>query len=636
MKLHSFHELATRIAHLSTRDGKGVSVTFSGTDAFTDGKRVNLPALPSGTVLTPHQFSVWLGYTLHEGPGHLTHTDMAAYTHATQSRNNPVFSSILNILEDVRIENADIALYPGDRKHLDLTHHYVDNQIPIEKCQNPDQIALIYKSAYSYRNLDTGKIQGRLIGPMAEALKTLPLCRSTSDCINLAEKITELLKESPSQQEQQHNEQERTDQNFTRTNSETTEQNDGTSAPEKEEAGLENTKRYSRNNPSPDPEGGEGESVGRNQEENHGEGSENNPSDGTEPQTERQSGDSHKDSSSSSSSLPSSAREWQELTEVKNLVKSLIENINDFNSDPRPTPTPPHTGNLCLPPADLSLDRVFVPSEEDLPQYLYTRSLLAPQITALKKMFRVHLQSRSKKSWLRGLEEGETLDAERLHVTAFGQGTVFKDKHDRRLINTAVELMLDLSSSMDESLVRSAAIILSEALNTIPEIKLSICGFKTNRSMVNDLPIYGDFSEFSSSGRVMGMDILVFKDYHESYIHSRPRLGAIETQNLTPLGDAYGKALEHILPRSEPRRIIFLVTDGQPKFKRGNLQHSDYILMSRIHHKCQRLKVETLGLAIGPEQTVGFLKPYVDKCVRIEQIGDLPRTLLQVLKGIVR
>ena len=627
MKIHSFHELATRIAHLSTRDGKGVSVTFSGFDAFTDGKRINLPALPSGTVLTPHQFSVWLGYVLHEGPGHLIHTDMAAYTHATQSHNDPVFSSILNILEDVRIENADIALYPGDRKHLDLTHHYVDSQIPNNKCQDPDQIALIYKSAYSYRDLDTGKIQGHLTGPVADLLKALPQCKSTYDCINLAEKVTELL--------------------------------------EKEERqGTDKSPSSSL-----DPEGGEGESGARNQEENQsnensperadardasdtnsnglsdnnkdnsgnaGEGSENNPSDGTEPQTERQSGDSYKDSDSPSSSLPSSAREWQELTEIKNLVKPLVESITDFKSDPRPTPSPPHTGDLCLPPADLSLDRVFVPSRENLPQYLSSRSSLAPQITALKKMFRVHLQARSKKSWLRGLEEGESLDAERLHVTASGQSTVFKDKHDRRLINTAVELMLDLSSSMNESLVRSAAIVLSEALSAIPEIKLSICGFTTNRSMVNDLPIHSDFSEFSSSGRVMGMDILVFKDYHESYIHSRPRLGAIETQYRTPLGDAYGKALEHILPRLEPRRIIFLVTDGRPGFARGNRQHSDYILMSRIHHKCQRLKVETLGLAIGLEKTVGFLKPYVDKCVRIEQISDLPRTLLQALKGIVR
>ena len=581
MKLHSAQELVARIVHLSTRDGKPIPITWGGTMAYTDSKSVNLPALPSGTILTPHEFSVLLGYTFHEAGGHLIHTDFPTYLRACKTHNDPVFSYLLNIFEDIRIENLDITRYPGDRKYLDTTHQFVDDQIPPDDCRNPTTISLIYKEAFvKYRNLDTKRITGNLEGPIVEAMKPLAQCRSTHDCVQLAEVIRKLIKKESQQTKPQQGESQRRDNN------------------NGNDYNPQNNAKYndSKENPS------------------------NNQ-------------DSRNSPTSSNDIASKDAQKWQELTEIKNLLEKLLKDVEHTNN---PLP-PPHqadlTGKSIFPPKNPALDNIYIPSEEDLDKYQKARAQLAPQIMALKKMFRIFLQARSKKSWLRGLDEGETLDRERLHVIAAHQTTVFKNRRERSLIDTALELMLDLSGSMNEHLLRSAAITLAEALDTIPQIKLSIAGFTTNRewrsrSIWDEIPC--------NSGRHEGMDIKLFKDYTEPYAKCRAKLGAIVTRNQTPLGDAYGKALERIIHRPEPRRIIFLVTDGRPEFIHGT-NHSDYLLMANIHQRAKRLNIETFGLGIiGRIDAVSYLAQYTDKCTIIKSIETLPQDIMRMLRETIR
>lgn len=610
MKYHSFHELVQRISNLSTRDKKKISITFGGSEAYTDGKRINLPALESGTILNNSQFSIWLGYALHEGPGHLAHSDMEEYISTVKQKSDPVFSQILNILEDVRIENKDISLYPGDRKYLNSTHQFCDDQIPPDKCQNPGLMGLIYKEAFvKYRNFDTGKLQGELKSSypqISRVMSQLPRCQSTGDVIRLADELVNLIPKEQQQEQQKQSQQQ-------------------TQSPTPPQAGGETQDEDGENDNDSDSGNNPGNNLDNEQLDNQPASKENRANGKGSPGNEQ---------SSNQSDLPTQAQEWNELTEIGNILKTIIEETKNENNNNYQTRDSFHDGKMVLPPNNLSNDQIFVPGNENLNQYISTRNALSPQITALKKMFRIHLQAKSKKSFLRGLDEGQ-LDRERLHVVPTGSSSVFKIKHERQLINTAVELMLDLSASMNDPLVRSAAIVLAEALSSIPQIKLDICGFTTNnKNRTTDHRSYP--LRIPNIGRLNGMDILVFKDFAEPYIKARARLGGIKKSNYTPLGDAYGKALERILPRSEPRKIIFLVTDGQPEFSKGDERHSEYLLMSHVHKKCQRYHVETLGLGIGDEQTVGFLKPYVDKCDLISSIETLPQTLMSILKGIVR
>jgi cobalamin biosynthesis protein CobT len=242
-------------------------------------------------------------------------------------------------------------------------------------------------------------------------------------------------------------------------------------------------------------------------------------------------------------------------------------------------------------------------------------------------MFRIYLQAQTKKSQIRGLDEGK-LDHQRLHVAATGSNLIFKDQSSKLLPETAIELMIDMSGSMNANLARTSAIILSEALNSIPQIKLSISGFTTNDQA---RPNYNYLAQNPNSGRQNGMDILQFKNFLEPYQKARAKLGAIRSSGMTPLGDAYGKSLEHIISRQEPRRIIFVITDGEPEFTHGK-NHSDYLLMKKVHLTAKKYGIQTLGLGIG---NCEFLNSYFDKAINITNIENLPKNLLEALKFFI-
>lgn len=673
MKLHSFQDLVGRIAHLSTRDRKPVPITWGGGDAYTDGKRINLPALAAGTVLTPHQYTVWMGYILHEGPGHLTHTDFPEYTAAIAAHgHNPLYKYILNLIEDIRIENADIRTFPGDRKHLDSVHQYVDDKIPTDKRTNPGINGLIYKEGYTkYRNLNTGRIEGELSTDhplIAKEMEGIPNLRRTQDCASMADRIFELIQEEQEQKEQEEQEQEQEPRgnpgNQPQGNQpqpgekcDDGEQGPGGGQQEQDQSEQEKDEgdepqsggSSSRDNDEPlssEDEGSVGDNDDNGMEEDDeirdGDGDDTQGDDDNEGEEEGSGNDGDRDNPSEGNATDPAepdpeltAEEWDNLTEIGNTLKDLLQSINKTN-DPNPHKSPEHRGDAIFPPADISQDEIFVPSDENMGQYQQTRAQMAPQILALKKMFRIHLQARSKKSWLRGMENGQ-LDRQRLHMAPTGSKSLFKEKRDRTIIDTAVELMLDLSGSMDEEMVRAAAITLSEALSSIPQLKLSISGFTTvNKRRAGGRGFLRPATFQSGVGRTEAMRISVFKDYTEPYTKARGKLGAIRTWLSTPLGDAYGKALERLIPRKEPRKIIFLVTDGAPSFYKADPRHNDYLLMEKIHEKAKRLGIETIGLGIGHYVLTGFLAKYVDKCAHIEDIGNLPQTLMSVLRGVIR
>jgi cobalamin biosynthesis protein CobT len=628
LKLHSFQELVSRIVHLSTRDGKPIPITFSGTDAYTSPGKVNIPTLPAGTILTPSQFSIWLGYTIHEGPGHQTHTDLNLYQTTCKQRNNKIFSYILNLLEDIRIENADLKKYPGDRKYLDATHHFVDQKIPNHLANSPDIMGLIYKHLFvHHRNLDTNIIRGNLDPETAKLISEIDLCNSTQDCIILADKIAVYLKQKQEEQDQEQNQEnkeenkeENTDQN----------QNQNSDSIDQDQDNNQESKDTKSNSEEQDQDQSNLESDGENENDENNSNSNNNLNSRNSNDLSSNSHNTDKspdqDNKSDFNLSPNSASDWQKLTEIKNIIDALKYQIE--NKEIEKDDSDYNLNNKSIfPPNNILNDRIYVPSNEDLQEYNQTRINASSQILSLKKMFRIYLQAQTKKSQLRGLEEGK-LDTQRLHIAACGQTTIFKDQNLKLLPETAIELMIDMSGSMNANLARTAAIILAEALSSIPQIKLSISGFTSN-----DLAGSTIFRRYDpNSGRQCGMDILQFKNFSEPYQKCRAKLGAIYNTGNTPLGDAYGHALEHIIPRLEPRRIIFLITDGQPEFPQGQ-NHSDYLLMKKIHRDAKRFNIQTLGLGIG--RNLEFLSKYFDQAINISNPQELPKNLLEALKRFI-
>jgi hypothetical protein len=80
------------------------------------------------------------------------------------------------------------------------------------------------------------------------------------------------------------------------------------------------------------------------------------------------------------------------------------------------------------------------------------------------------------------------------------------------------------------------------------------------------------------------------------------------------------------------------VTDGSPSFSKYSHEHSDYLLMKGLKHRCERLGIETVGLDIeqyGGMNSRGLTKPFVKTHFACSQMSDLPTVIMNTLKGLV-
>lgn len=87
----------------------GINIEIGGTEAYTDGKNIHLPALP----LEAHDDFLMLarGYTDHEA-AHIRETDFDAVKRANMSA---LEQHVWNVIEDWRVENALAQVFPGCR-----------------------------------------------------------------------------------------------------------------------------------------------------------------------------------------------------------------------------------------------------------------------------------------------------------------------------------------------------------------------------------------------------------------------------------------------------------------------------------------------------------------------------------------
>jgi cobalamin biosynthesis protein CobT len=99
----------------------GVEVVFdaSADTASTDGTRIIIPTSLIGNG-DAHAAILMRGFIAHEGVGHIRHTDMAAWRAFAQDA-SPLGKSILNIIEDIRIERLACKVYPGIKRILNET-----------------------------------------------------------------------------------------------------------------------------------------------------------------------------------------------------------------------------------------------------------------------------------------------------------------------------------------------------------------------------------------------------------------------------------------------------------------------------------------------------------------------------------
>ncbi len=199
------------------------------------------------------------------------------------------------------------------------------------------------------------------------------------------------------------------------------------------------------------------------------------------------------------------------------------------------------------------------------------------------------------------------LDARQLHRVSVADARVFKRTGRKVGINTAVHILLDCSGSMRRriNLTTQVCHAVATALDSIDGINVAVTVFPA-----------GTPSD-SGNGNDRGPTVCPILRHGER-MHGD---FAVSAAGCTPLGEAFWWVLQQVVPLPESRKIVLILTDGDPD--------SFNVALNAIEDG-RRFGVEIYGLGITSE-TITKLLP--DHSRTINDLAELAPAMFGMLRG---
>jgi cobaltochelatase CobT len=247
------------------------------------------------------------------------------------------------------------------------------------------------------------------------------------------------------------------------------------------------------------------------------------------------------------------------------------------------------------------------------------------------------LMSLQMRSWQFDCEEGE-LDAARLTrvVTHPLEPLAYKQERASRFPETAVTLLVDNSGSMRGLPIATAAVC-AELLGRVLErcsVKTEILGFTTRTWRGGRA--HSDWSRAGrpqNPGRLSELRHIVYKSADETWRRASPRMGAMLAEELLKEnvdGEALLWAHERLSRRTEPRKLLIVVSDGAP-LDDATLEANDAAFLDRhlrsVIRGIERQHCMELA-AIGIGHDVGA---YYSRSVTLRSVDDLGEAIVTQL-----
>jgi cobalamin biosynthesis protein CobT len=552
-----------------------VPVQVGGDQACTDGTTIRIPQL----VDTPVAKTLAWGYLAHEA-GHLRHTDF--HTWQSIPSTPPLLTSITNILEDVRIENAMIGSYPGTRQTLNAVLDWMIEEGQIAAPSTQDEAprvfvnALLVLARHRYRQQSAlariaqqaeqalrqvfpSSFVHRLLGLMTKIRQL----GSTAESLDLAQRIVALMEqeahESPKSRTQEQSQPEEEPRSDARNQSDENQQQ------QEDQAHPTESNRPDQQEPE---------------------------SQGTERQAEADSQSEHGEAGQPHDA-PSNAQAPSALQQVLSadndeLPEDVFEAVAEALSA-QSTPAP-----MLLPTAEH-----YAGDPQQGLAALHRVKVHSAKLTArLQGLVQAHTQTQH-----RTVRHGRQLSPRHLHRAGVGDTRIFRVKDQTVAPNTALHLLVDLSGSMaggQDSLALDAAMALALALEPIRGVSRAVTVFPGRHGQderVTSLLAHGQ--------RVAS---------HAGAFVQRARGG-------TPMTGALWFAAADLLSRPEDRKVIVTLTDGAPNHFASALD---------LVQRASSSGIELIG--IGIQTDVSALFPVA---IRIDDITDLKRELFRIAERLL-
>lgn len=598
-------------------ESQGIKVTIGGNVAFAKGESINLPAMP--TECTDTLRILAMGYLMHE-TGHIVETSIPVFGMC----HSPLEKELLNVVEDVRMEAARIATYPGARRTLaDLAEHIdreggfgTAEQITADahpaQCiaywlltrlraealgQDLNQTASLYDTHMRALVGDAGMLR------LEALLDQVYQLSSTSEALGLARRFVGLLgdlSEEPPPEKQP------TPQGGSQADQEGGSPEDASPSGGSGDAGDGQGEPPEASGAPGDQDGsgdssGSGEPQGADQDDGQSsqDGGPSNAAESTGDPANGGTGHGDDGQCQPAQSGRADAPNRQALrraieaqegdfkpTDLGDIAAQKLSDqaTREVQSEAAGTRHGPVFGNT------LAVEKPARGEAQDFDETMASSAQLRAKLASA-------MEAQARKRDVRK-SSGRRIDANAAH-RLFTDGRVFKRERKVAIVNTAAMVLMDRSSSMASMgrihEARKAALAISAGVHQIHGCKVAAAAFPP---------------------------IVVLKEFDE---HARSASGrfAIPPSGSTPMAEAMVWAATRLATRKEERKMLMVVTDGDP-----NDGHSVRVLVDLY----AKSGIEVIGVGIQ-HAAVTRLFP---KSVVVDSLDELPTAMFNLLKRSMR
>ena len=555
----------------------GVKVEIGGNAAYTDGKAIHLPSLP----LDAPEILINLarGYIDHES-AHLRETDFQALKEAELT---PLEMHIWNTIEDWRVENRLAALFPGCRQNFNWLIGYLFGGQSEAGAVSSPALNILNWLLLSVRSWDVPSLNLKRDSIVKSVDAHFPglrvqvefilnsvqtRCRSTKDTLEYARQIASLLSQMSATETQVTNP------------GEAGQAEDSGQDNQSSEAGIQ----------APCPAGDSCVEDSSNQDDA-----------GIGP-AELSSDDS------TTAALVSSEGDGVSLRLFPEVARKDLQELLSMEADSLPK----EMGSIL---AEALGQMAHGDKDECLavatPRPKPTMPLSADELQEVRQAsiaLRTRLHGLLQTTTLTRSHTGRTgrLDTRSLHRSVTADPRVFKRHSERQGIDTAAHILLDCSSSMAQriQLASKACYAVAKALQSC-SINVALTAFPASFVQAD----HGGNGTWATVGQIIK---------HGERVHERV---LVNSTGSTPMGEALWWVLQSMVPLSEKRKLILILTDGEPDSMPSMLDATE---------QATRLGMEIYGIGIGATSIESLLS---GKSRSISSLGELAPAMFEMLQG---
>ena len=226
---------------------------------------------------------------------------------------------------------------------------------------------------------------------------------------------------------------------------------------------------------------------------------------------------------------------------------------------------------------------------------------------ALQGLVQSQTMNRTKHS-----NRGQVIDGKRLHHLSLGDTKVFQRRTVKASPNTAIHLLVDKSESMSYPLVDRQGNSLGTRMPIALEASLALALALEGLSGVNP-----GITAFPG-----GNDESVYRLLeHGQRVRSRTGAFSLSASGSTPMTEAIWFGAASLLRCREPRKVLMVMTDGQP---------NDTLSTLEILQRCRDSGIETVGIGLSID--VSHLFPVA---IVINELQELRTQLFELSKSVL-